>query len=157
MEACKAVDTVLFQHQRVGLAWMFKKENTECDGLLGGILADDMGLGKTLTVLALILTNFWDKKPLCKPELGFTRQKFSQDQPGSKKGKGKVGGKFQPKLSAKDLGVGSKLKDVKTKSIGGMFDKFKAADENLDGFIDNDEIRLIFVPKYEFLTKNNKI
>ena len=32
-----------------------------------------MGLGKTLIVLALIITNFHDKKPLIKPECGFSR------------------------------------------------------------------------------------
>ena len=126
MEACKAVDTELFQHQRVGLAWMCNKENSQTDGLSGGILADDMGLGKTLTVLSLILTNFWDKKPLCKPELGFTRPPLGQEL-GGKKGKRKVGGRFKPKLSATDLGVGSKLGDTKKKTIGGIFDKFKQA------------------------------
>lgn len=32
--------------------------------VLGGILADDMGLGKTLEVIALIITNFYNGKPL---------------------------------------------------------------------------------------------
>ena len=32
--------------------------------LLGGILADDMGLGKTLEVISLIITNFYNGKPL---------------------------------------------------------------------------------------------
>ena len=128
MESCKAVSTNLFQHQRVGLAWMFNKENGDCDGLKGGILADDMGLGKTLTVISLITTNHWDKRPLCKPELGFTRKPFGVDR--GNKGKGKVGGKFKPKLSAKELGVGSKLKEVKKKTIGGMFDKFKQLDSS---------------------------
>ena len=45
MEACKAVETQLFHHQQVGLAWMMNKENTPSGGLRGGILADDMGLG----------------------------------------------------------------------------------------------------------------
>ena len=41
---------------------------------LGGILADDMGLGKTLTILALIMTNFHDRRPLDKPIPGQKRQ-----------------------------------------------------------------------------------
>ena len=128
MEACKAVATALFQHQQVGLAWMSNKENTGSDGLLGGILADEMGLGKTLTVIALILTNFWDQRPLLKPDLGFTRHQIVPDH--GNKGKGKVGGRFQPKLSAKDLGIGSKIKNSQTKSIGGIFSKFKVADSS---------------------------
>ena len=129
MEACKAVDTKLFQHQQIGLAWMFNKENVECDGLRGGILADDMGLGKTLTVIALILTNFWDKKPLCKPELGFTRKPLGEET--GKRGKGKAGGKLRPKMSAKDLGIGSKMENGnKKKTFGGMFDKFKQPDSS---------------------------
>ena len=42
MEACNAVSTRLFPHQRVALAWMVSHENTETEGMLGGILADDM-------------------------------------------------------------------------------------------------------------------
>ena len=128
MEACKAVATALFQHQQVGLAWMSNKENTGSDGLLGGILADEMGLGKTLTVIALILTNYWDQRPLLKPDLGFTRHQIVPDH--GNKGKGKVGERFQPKLSAKDLGIGSKIKNSQTKSIGGIFSKFKVADSS---------------------------
>ena len=123
MEACKAIETKLFQHQRVALAWMSNKENVMCDGLRGGILADDMGLGKTLTVIALVFTNFWDKKPFCKPELCFTREPLGKET--ANKGKGKAKEKFNPKSSAKDLGVGSKLKGEPKKTIGGMFDKFK--------------------------------
>lgn len=32
--------------------------------VLGGILADDMGLGKTLEIISLIVTNFYNGKPL---------------------------------------------------------------------------------------------
>ena len=32
--------------------------------LNGGLLADDMGIGKTLSMIALIATNYRDKKPL---------------------------------------------------------------------------------------------
>ncbi len=38
-----------------------------------GILADDMGLGKTLEMIALIMTNFRDKKPLAVPVPGRVR------------------------------------------------------------------------------------
>ena len=130
MEACKAVVTELFQHQQVGLAWMANKENAGSEGLRGGILADEMGLGKTLTVISLILTNFWDQKPLLKPDLGFTRHQIVPDH--GNKGKGKVGGKFQPKLTAKDLGVGSQMKKSQTKSINGIFSKFKTVVESSD-------------------------
>ena len=39
-----------------------------------GILADDMGLGKTLEMIALIVTNFVDNKPLATPVEGLVRQ-----------------------------------------------------------------------------------
>ena len=42
MEACNAISTALFPHQRVALAWMVGHENTEAEGMVGGILADDM-------------------------------------------------------------------------------------------------------------------
>lgn len=77
MEACNAVSTPLFPHQRVALAWMVSHEKTETEGMLGGILADDMGLGKTLTVLALILTNHWDGRPLAVQQAGYSRSSFS--------------------------------------------------------------------------------
>jgi SNF2 family DNA or RNA helicase len=48
------------------LAWMSNRENLKNLGMKGGILADDMGLGKTLSILALILTNFHDGKPMAK-------------------------------------------------------------------------------------------
>jgi len=38
-----------------------------------GILADDMGLGKTLEIIALILTNFEEGKPLALPVPGKIR------------------------------------------------------------------------------------
>ncbi len=56
------------------LAWMANRENTKGVGVQGGILADDMGLGKTLSILALILTNFHDKRPMSKPKPSFTRR-----------------------------------------------------------------------------------
>ncbi|KAI0392361.1 hypothetical protein F5Y17DRAFT_436767 [Xylariaceae sp. FL0594] len=42
----------LMPHQRVGLTWLIRQEQSK---LKGGILADDMGLGKTIQALALIL------------------------------------------------------------------------------------------------------
>ena len=126
MQACRAVKTDLFPHQRVALAWMFKHENKESDGMLGGILADDMGLGKSLTVVALIMTNHWDGKPLCKPELGHQRIPFAEQRHKTNKGRpGSAAGVFTQKFTAKQLGVGSKLNIPKRKTIGGIFDKFK--------------------------------
>ena len=132
MEACKAVSSSLFPHQRLALAWMFQHENNEEHGLMGGILADDMGLGKTLTVISLIMTNHWDYRPLCKPELGYSRPPLKALVT---KGKGKIGGAFNPKVSGKVLGVGKKLgrDGVKKKTIGGLFDKFKnVKDSNIE-------------------------
>ncbi|XP_013925523.1 PREDICTED: helicase-like transcription factor [Thamnophis sirtalis] len=89
MEAAKAVMTPLLPHQKQALAWMILRENNNDlppfweerndffyntiihfaeknrpENVLGGILADDMGLGKTLTMIAVILTNFHNGKPL---------------------------------------------------------------------------------------------
>ncbi|XP_066096951.1 helicase-like transcription factor isoform X2 [Saccopteryx bilineata] len=89
MEPAEAVETPLLPHQKQALAWMTSRENsTELppfweqrndlyyntvtnfsekdrpENVHGGILADDMGLGKTLTAIAVILTNFYDGKPL---------------------------------------------------------------------------------------------
>ncbi|XP_034295161.1 helicase-like transcription factor isoform X1 [Pantherophis guttatus] len=89
MEAAKAVLTPLLPHQKQALAWMILRENNNDlppfweerdnffyntiihfaerkrpENVLGGILADDMGLGKTLTMIAVILTNFQNGKPL---------------------------------------------------------------------------------------------
>ena len=90
MEACKAIKTKLFPHQRAALAWCVSHEGIRTDGIVGGLLADDMGLGKSLVVLSLILTNFHDGRPLAKPELGFKRQPFGAKL-GAGGGKGKVG------------------------------------------------------------------
>ncbi|KAH0624065.1 hypothetical protein JD844_007394 [Phrynosoma platyrhinos] len=87
-EAAEAVSTPLLPHQKQALAWMISRENNQelppfweerdnyfyntitnfaekkrPENVLGGILADDMGLGKTLTVIAVILTNFYDGLP----------------------------------------------------------------------------------------------
>ncbi|NXO55910.1 HLTF factor, partial [Aramus guarauna] len=99
MEGAEAVGTLLLPHQKQALAWMISRENSNDlppfweersnfyyniltnfaekqrpKNVLGGILADDMGLGKTLTVIALILTNFQDGKPL--PVEKITSDKF---------------------------------------------------------------------------------
>ena len=42
----------LLKHQRLGLAWLLRMEESESKG---GILADDMGLGKTVQTIALIV------------------------------------------------------------------------------------------------------
>merc|ERR1712096_515322 len=59
--------------------------------------------------------------PLCKLELGYTRPPLRVMG-----GKGKVGGSFRPRVSAKALGVGSKIGGgvAKKTTIGGLFDKF---------------------------------
>ena len=98
MEACKAIKTRLFPHQRAALAWCVNHEGIRTDGIVGGLLADDMGLGKSLVVLSLILTNFHDGRPLAKPELGFKRQPFGVKFAGGG-GKGKVGLGWKPKGS----------------------------------------------------------
>ncbi|XP_040583028.1 helicase-like transcription factor [Lepeophtheirus salmonis] len=104
MKGCEALKTKLHPHQMIALNWMFnrennpplipfwtKKENGSYYSFLtkestqykppvcvnGGILADDMGLGKTLSIIALIMTNFYDGKPLARPIYGYKRKPFS--------------------------------------------------------------------------------
>lgn len=48
---------VLMEHQKIGLQWMLKMENSRNKG---GILADDMGLGKTIQAMAVIVQNTCD-------------------------------------------------------------------------------------------------
>ncbi|VEU23088.1 DEKNAAC104230 [Brettanomyces naardenensis] len=55
----------LLKHQRIGLAWMKAKEDSDNNG---GILADDMGLGKTIQALAIMLLNR-SKDNKCKTNL----------------------------------------------------------------------------------------
>jgi len=120
MQACRAISTQLFPHQRLALAWMFQHENNQKDGLRGGILADDMGLGKTLTVISLILTNHWDSKPLCKPELGYERPPLKAV---NFKGKGRIASKL---MVVSNTDIGKKIsQNNKKASVGGLFDKFK--------------------------------
>ena len=94
-------------------------------------------MGKSLTVISLIFTNHWDGKPLCKPELGFRRQPFNPLEQKRTKGKGKSGGAFRPKLSAKELGVGSKLEVPKKKTIGGLFSKFNQSSSDSESEKEN--------------------
>ena len=75
MMPADAINTQLFKHQMYALAWMSNRENSET--VRGGILADDMGLGKSLTVLALIISNFHDKRPLVKPDRTGTFSRFA--------------------------------------------------------------------------------
>lgn len=49
----KDLKIALMEHQKLGLAWLQKQEDSNAKG---GILADDMGLGKTIQALALIAT-----------------------------------------------------------------------------------------------------
>ncbi|XP_073530747.1 helicase-like transcription factor [Phyllobates terribilis] len=102
LEPAKAVQTVLLPHQKQALAWMVSRENNKelppfweqrnnlyyntltnfaekerPESVRGGILADDMGLGKTLSVIALILTNFHDGKPLPTVKLQLGKQNTS--------------------------------------------------------------------------------
>lgn len=77
-DPCDAIVTELYPHQKAALAWMSMHENTDHEGMFGGILADDMGLGKTLSIISLILTNHWDDGlPLAFPHPNFLRPQFS--------------------------------------------------------------------------------
>ncbi|KAI8331610.1 SNF2 family N-terminal domain-containing protein [Choanephora cucurbitarum] len=48
------LNITLLEHQKVGLQWMMKMENSNNRG---GLLADDMGLGKTIQAMAVIVQN----------------------------------------------------------------------------------------------------
>jgi hypothetical protein len=85
-----------------------------------------MGLGKTLTVIALILTNFHEGRPLSKPDIGYVRPP-TEAQRATKKGTRKRSAAGAGTLSAPDLsGIGSKIKkNTGKKSIYNFFDRFK--------------------------------
>ncbi|KAJ5769552.1 hypothetical protein N7520_004111 [Penicillium odoratum] len=51
-ETPRELQVTLMKHQKVGLAWMKAKEESNHKG---GILADDMGLGKTIQTIALMV------------------------------------------------------------------------------------------------------
>ena len=121
MEACKAIKTKLFPHQRAALAWCVSHEGIRSDGISGGLLADDMGLGKSLVVLSLVLTNFHDGRPLAKPELGFKRQPFGAKLGGGG-GKGKVGMGWKPKGSpTAEVKVGKKIAKASSTCVFNRF------------------------------------
>ena len=61
----EAMTYPLMEHQKLGLAWLKKMEESE---QRGGILADDMGLGKTIQALALMVSRK-STNPNCKTTL----------------------------------------------------------------------------------------
>ena len=62
VETPAELNVQLMPHQKTGLAWMLKMEQSTNKG---GILADEMGLGKTIQALSLIVAN--------KPQVGRPR------------------------------------------------------------------------------------
>ena len=84
-----------------------------------------MGLGKTLTVIALILTNFHDGRPLSKPDIGYVRPPLETLRANKKRGRKKAGGIVA--VSSPDLSkIGSKIKkNTQKTSAYSFFDKFK--------------------------------
>ena len=54
METPSELEIDLMPHQKLGLAWMVKAENSSSKG---GVLADEMGLGKTIQAISLIIAN----------------------------------------------------------------------------------------------------
>mgnify|MGYP000963196013 CR=1 FL=1 len=83
-----------------------------------------MGLGKTLTMISLIMTNYYDNRPLSKPNLGYTRPKIEMMRGG---GKGK---KKRILKEPTQSNVGKKIEDkVKKRSAIGFFSNFKSSDE----------------------------
>ncbi|CAC5360734.1 SMARCA3 [Mytilus coruscus] len=98
-DPAKAIGTSMYTHQKQALSWMIEREkgshlppfweekngryfnsvtifttNQKPKSVRGGILADDMGLGKTLEMIALIVTNFKDNKPIAVPVFGQIRK-----------------------------------------------------------------------------------
>lgn len=84
-----------------------------------------MGLGKTLTMISLIMTNYYDNRPLSKPNLGYTRPKIEMMRGGGGKGK-----KKRILKEPTQTNVGKKIEDkVKKRSAIGFFSNFKSSDE----------------------------
>nr|CAD1833711.1 unnamed protein product [Ananas comosus var. bracteatus] len=103
----EVVVTELFEHQKVGLGFLVRRENSRDlppfweaadsrgfrnvltnyetqdrpEPLRGGIFADDMGLGKTLTLLSLIALLRWRKQGLGK-KAGNSRKRRNLDDGG---------------------------------------------------------------------------
>jgi SNF2 family DNA or RNA helicase len=91
-------------------------------GIYKFLSLQDMGLGKTLTVISLILTNFHDGRPLCKPEIGYIRRPIEAVRSNRKGGRRKADPINGPDLSK----VGSKIKkNTEKTSAFSFFDKFK--------------------------------
>ncbi len=86
-----------------------------------------MGLGKTLTVISLILTNYYDGRPLCKPEIGYVRPQLEILRQSKKGGRRKAGVTAAKQVALPDLStIGSKIKkNTEKKSIFSFFDNFK--------------------------------
>ncbi|XP_071949768.1 helicase-like transcription factor [Antedon mediterranea] len=136
MEPAKAIMTKLYPHQKRALQWMVNQENSNTlpplwkerkgnyiniatnyqttvrpPSINGGILADDMGLGKTLEVIALIMTNFCNGKPLAVPVEGLPPPKEVGSM-SSKRKNGKVDTVFEKPVF--EVKTKSKLEDVKS-------------------------------------------
>ena len=91
-----------------------------------------MGLGKSLTVVALIMTNHHDGRPIAKPNLGYSRPRIEY---GRRQGKGK--GKSRKKIEspAAPTNVGRKIQAtaaLKKRAAIGFFSNFKSSDEDSD-------------------------
>lgn len=54
---CKLVGLDIKPHQLEGFEWCMSRENSEPEGLKGGIICDEMGLGKTILMLGCTMIN----------------------------------------------------------------------------------------------------
>ena len=91
-----------------------ERENTET---AAGILADDMGLGKTLTMLALVLTNHWDGRPLVAPQEHYTRPNFTclKNSGQSRSKRGRASGDSEGDDDAPSSGAANRPKRLRKK------------------------------------------
>ncbi|XP_020108129.1 putative SWI/SNF-related matrix-associated actin-dependent regulator of chromatin subfamily A member 3-like 1 isoform X3 [Ananas comosus] len=128
----EVVVTELFEHQKIGLGFLVRRENS-CELLLfweaadsggfrnvltnhqtqdrpeplrGGIFADDMGLGKTLTLLSLIAVNRKDGVFASSEENSGGRGKKMSSCGGRKQGLGKKAGNSRKRRNLDDGGRG---------------------------------------------------